>query len=247
MQGRPVSQSLEAQLRLREMILNGTLAPGERVSELPLVERIGVSRTPLRLALVRLEHEGLLEPVPGGGFAVKAFAYEEIVDAIELRGVLEGTAARLAAERLGRRDELSAIRACTARLDAVVHGPDGTLGAFSDYVGLNERFHRLLLDLAKSTALTRAMEKVVTLPFASPAAFLSAHAILPRSREILVIAQEHHRAIVEAIEGREGARAEALAREHARIARRNLEVVREDQSLIDALPGGALMRLRDAG
>lgn len=242
-----MSQSLEAQLRLREMILDGALAPGERLSELPLVARLGVSRTPLRLALVRLEHEGLIEPMPGGGYAVKAFSYDEIVDAIDLRGVLEGTAARLAAERLGRRDELSSIRACTDRLDAVVHGPGGTLGAFADYVDLNERFHRLLLDLAKSAALVRAVEKVVTLPFASPTAFLSAHATLPRSREILVVAQEHHRAIVEAIGGREGARAEAIAREHARIARRNLDVVREDRRLIETVPGGALMRLRDAG
>ena len=82
-----MSQSLDALLKLRDLILNGGLAPGERVSELPMVERLGVSRTPVRLALVKLEHEGLLEALPSGGYMVKAFGYDEIVDAIELRGV----------------------------------------------------------------------------------------------------------------------------------------------------------------
>ncbi len=120
-----MSQSLDALLKLRDLILNGDLSPGERVSELPLVERLGVSRTPVRLALVKLEHEGLLEALPSGGYVVKAFGYDEIVDAIELRGVLEGTAARLASERLGRRSELDALRTCLRQLDAVVSPTTG--------------------------------------------------------------------------------------------------------------------------
>src|SRR3954465_15852104 len=86
------SQTLHAALRLRELILDGELPPGVRVAEVPLSERIGVSRTPLRLALARLEHEGLLTSLSSGGFIVRQFTREEIADAIELRGVLEGTA-----------------------------------------------------------------------------------------------------------------------------------------------------------
>lgn len=240
-----MSQSLDALLKLRDLILNGDLAPGERVSELPLVERLGVSRTPVRLALVRLEHEGLLEALRGGGYVVKAFGYDEIVDAIELRGVLEGTAARLASERLGRRSELDALRTCLRQLDAVVHPSSGAEG-FTSYVALNERFHRLLLALAKSAALERAVDHATALPFASPSAFFFAQSELPRSREMLIVAQDQHRTIVEAIENREGARAEALAREHARLARRNLDLARSDRSLLDGVPGAALIRLRDA-
>ena len=75
------------------------MRPGERISELQAVETTGVSRTPVRMALVRLEEEGLLEAIPSGGFMVKAFSERDILDSIELRGTLEGLAARFAAER----------------------------------------------------------------------------------------------------------------------------------------------------
>ena len=70
---RSVSQTVRAQLALRDMILSGRLRPGERISELQAVDITGVSRTPVRLALVRLEDEGLLQAIPSGGFMVKAF------------------------------------------------------------------------------------------------------------------------------------------------------------------------------
>ena len=57
------------QIRIREMILGGLLRPGVRVSELAMVEALGVSRTPVRLALARLKEEGLLDAIPSGGFA----------------------------------------------------------------------------------------------------------------------------------------------------------------------------------
>ena len=92
---RSVSQTVRAQLALRDMILSGRLRPGERISELQAVDITGVSRTPVRLALVRLEDEGLLQAIPSGGFMVKAFTERDILDSIELRGTLEGLAARL--------------------------------------------------------------------------------------------------------------------------------------------------------
>src|SRR6202042_2625336 len=90
-----VSQTGRTLLNVREMILRGDFQPGERISELPMVARLGVSRTPIRLALDRLAHEGLLEASPSGGFVVRAFTIEDVWDAIETRGVLEGAAARL--------------------------------------------------------------------------------------------------------------------------------------------------------
>ncbi|HYS13062.1 MAG TPA: GntR family transcriptional regulator, partial [Burkholderiaceae bacterium] len=65
-----LSQTVHTQLRLRELIMHGDLAPGARITELPLVERLGVSRTPIRAALIRLEQEGLLEAWPTGGYKV---------------------------------------------------------------------------------------------------------------------------------------------------------------------------------
>src|ERR1700712_4849321 len=97
------SQTVKRQLRLRGQILGRGLPrgepSGERIAELAVVERLGVSRTPIRAALVRLEQEGLLQALPNGGFAVRTFSERDVSDAIELRGTVEGLAARLAAER----------------------------------------------------------------------------------------------------------------------------------------------------
>src|SRR5215212_325230 len=83
---RSISQTLKAQFALRAVVLEGELSPGERVSELQMVERLGVARTPVRLALVRLQEEGLLESIPSGGFSVKAFSEKEVFVSIEIRG-----------------------------------------------------------------------------------------------------------------------------------------------------------------
>lgn len=237
------SQSMRALLRLRELLLNGEFAAGTRMSELPLVERLGVSRTPLRLALAKLEHEGLLELMPGGGYSVREFTRADIDDAIELRGVLEGTAVRFAAERGVRRRQIVAMRDLHEQMDEVVHEAD--YESFARYVDLNERFHALLLKAAGSQVLERAIDGIVSLPFASPSAFVLAQAELPESREILVVAQNHHHGIVEAIDRREGARAESLAREHSRLARRNLEIVLRDREVLERMPGASLIRLPD--
>src|SRR3954462_10129327 len=103
------TQTERVVLTLREMLLRGDFRPGERLTELSLVPRLKASRTPVRLALDRLANEGLLEALATTGFRVRAFALDDIWDAIELRGVLEGTAARLAAERLPAPEETPAV------------------------------------------------------------------------------------------------------------------------------------------
>ncbi|MFT3717305.1 GntR family transcriptional regulator [Pseudorhodoferax sp.] len=216
------SQSLRAQLRLRELILAGALAPGARIAELALVERIGVSRTPIRAALLRLEQEGLLQALPGGGYAVRVFSEREVADAIELRGTLEGLAARLAAERGVAPQALAEARAALAGIDAVLGQAALDDAQFQRYVACNERFHQLLHGMAGSAVLAREIERVVRLPFASPSAFVVQQADSPRARDMLIVAQDQHRQVLDAIERREGARAEAIVREHARIAQRNL-------------------------
>src|SRR6186713_1438733 len=105
-------QAVKAQLRLREMILAGELPGGARIAELALVEKLGVSRTPIRAALMRLEQEGLLEALPNGGYAVRSFSQQDVSEAIELRGTLEGLSARLAAERGAPAEALREAGAC---------------------------------------------------------------------------------------------------------------------------------------
>ena len=235
------SQTTKATLGLRELLLSGVFKPGERVPELRLVEQLGVSRTPLRIALMTLAHEGFLEPLRGGGFVVREFTRADIDDAIELRGVLEGMAARLAAERLESDDELEPLRELCRELDDIVRDP--TVESFMDYLQLNQEFHVGFRALAKSPQLDRALEHALALPFAPPSALVMLHAALPESWEIFLVAQHQHLALVEAIGRHEGARAEAIALEHARIARRNLDIALENRHLLDRVPGSTLLRL----
>lgn len=232
-------QLLRAVLQLREKLLAGAFPPGVRVAELTLAPLLGVSRTPLRLALGVLEHEGLLRMLPSGGFVVRDFTAADIADAIELRGVLEGTAARLAAERWAGPEALAQMRAAVADMDGLTAAD--TID-FAAYVAANERFHTALQRLAASPMLDRALAQATALPFASPSAFVHAQAELAEHQRILLIAQDQHRCILDAIARREGGRAEALAREHARLARRNLDAALTNRAAMEAVPGAALIR-----
>jgi GntR family transcriptional regulator of vanillate catabolism len=233
-----------ALLALREQILSGQFAAGERMSELPLVERLGVSRTPLRLALAELEHEGLLRGLTGGGggYVVREFTMTDIRDAIELRGVLEGTAARYAVERRATRRDLKSLQTINDSIEELVHRAD--YESFERYVDLNERFHARLLRMAHSPMLERTLAGIVSLPFAGPsAAFVISEAELPESREILVIAHRHHFNLIQSIERGEGARAESLAREHAQLALTNLEIALRHREVLERMPGASLIAL----
>ncbi|UTD26037.1 GntR family transcriptional regulator [Bradyrhizobium sp. WD16] len=239
---RSVSQTVRAQLALRDLILSGALRPGERISELQAVETIGVSRTPVRMALVRLEEEGLLEAIPSGGFMVKAFSERDILDSIEVRGTLEGLAARLAAERGASARDLAPLKENLAELDVLVRQEPLSEDAFSTYVTLNARFHALLAELSGSAPVIRQIDRASALPFASPSGFVMAQSAIKEAREILMIGQDQHRIVVDAIENREGARAEAVMREHARLAARNLRLALRNRTRLELMPALALIR-----
>ena len=235
----PDSHIGRAVLRLREMLLRGDFQPGERLSELPLVARLGVSRTPIRLALDRLANEGLLEVLPTGGFVVREFTVADIWDAIETRGVLEGTAARLASERLTDARELALLRGYSDEMNGML---ELTIDSFGRYLDLNEAFHSAIVDLAKSPMLRRTVDHVNQLPFAAPSALVFARSKLPKAAEMFTIGQDQHRSIMEAIANRQGTRAESLAREHAWLSRRNLEFALNDASIFQHVPGASLIR-----
>jgi GntR family transcriptional regulator of vanillate catabolism len=192
---------------------------------------LGVSRTPIRLALERLAQEGILEMGPGNSFAVGEFTVNDIWDAVEARGALEGAAARLAAERLEDICELDRLWRLSDQLDAfVLDGPlmrpvegqteEDKRNAVSRYAELNQELHAAVVDLAKSRMLRWSLDRVQTIPFVRPSSAIT----FPSSQNIMTLAIEHHYSILEAIGNREGARAENLAREHARLSRRNLEL-----------------------
>lgn len=234
------SQTARAFIGVRELLLRGEFERGDRISELPLVARLGVSRTPIRLALERLAHIGLLDVAPTGGFTLREFTLSEVLDAIEIRGVLEGTAARLAAERLVDDSEINTLRDQCTQMESLKRL---TIDSFPRYMDMNEAFHNSIAHLAKSAMLRRHLEQVKSLPFASPSAMVFPTSVMPGADETLAISLEHHRSIVDAIANRQGTRAEMLAREHAYMARHVLEVALSDRDALSRVPGGPLINV----
>jgi GntR family transcriptional regulator of vanillate catabolism len=234
------SQIVRAVLSLRELILKGEFAPGMRVSEAPLTGRLGVSRTPVRLALERLAHEGLLEPYPTGGFIVRRFTLDDVWDGIEVRGLLEGAAARLAAERLRNENDVHVLRTIQLQMDAL---REPTPDTFPAYLDLNERFHTEVLRLAKSEMVRQALDRLLSIPLASRSALVSLQRKFPEASDIFIVGRDQHLRIIEAISRRQGTRAEAIAREHAQITRRALEFAVAHADTLHALPGGPLIQI----
>jgi GntR family transcriptional regulator of vanillate catabolism len=239
------SQTTAAILRLRELLLRGEFKPGQRMAEIPLAKRLRVSRTPLRLALITLEHEGLLEVHPTRGYVTRAFTLKDVFDSIELRGVLEGTAARFAAERLSdgqvAQHTLKLMKEICVQLDNLLISKKFDVTKLERYIEWNEQFHGFLLRLAQSDVLKREIDRVCSLPFASPSGFVSVQAKTPECLSLIRISQDQHHAVTEAIEQRQGSRAESLMREHSRIASRNLEIAINSHSIRHLVPGAFLI------
>jgi GntR family transcriptional regulator of vanillate catabolism len=236
------SQTVRALLTLRDLLLTGELAAGQRVSEIWAVDRLGVSRTPVRAALARLEEEGFLEALPSGGYAVKIFTELDAFEAIEIRGALEGLAARLAAERGTSPVHLEELEDILADIDQLTAKGSLSSEDFSLYVPLNEAFHAKLAEACGGNVLARQIERVTALPFAHPSGFVMAQSELPQARLMLVLAQDQHRCVVDSIRRREGARAESLMREHARVAARNLRLAFDNQEVLGMVAGARLIR-----
>ena len=234
------SQFDKALLGLRKLILDRAFEPKSRLAETALSKRLNISRTPLRQAMDRLVEEGLLERNKTGGCRVASFSMEDVFDAIELRGVLEGTAVRIAAERGPVGEILAKCHSVLDLLDRAVSGQPEI--DFDAYVDLNAEIHHLMPRLAGSAILTREVERISRLPLASPSAFLQGQEFIPDFQASLWRAQDQHRRIVRAVENREGSRAEALAREHAFLARTNFEHITQNRpALVRQVPGLALV------
>ncbi|AZV92709.1 GntR family transcriptional regulator [Kerstersia gyiorum] len=237
------SQQSRVLVQLRDMILKGEFVPGERLAEVPLAEKLGASRTPVRLALTSLEHEGLIESAPGGGYRMRQFTAREIADAIRLRGLIEGFAARLLAEQGAPRQLLRELQECLDDGDRVVYKAQMDLDDYAAYVEMNDRFHRLILEGCGNVMLTRMLELLVGQPFAAPSAMLPMQSNMEEGQQWMQHAHRTHHAIFQAIERGQGYRAQALGEEHVEIARMNLEYALEKPELaVELMPS---MRLVD--
>ena len=211
-------------VRIREMILRGELSAGERVAEAPLAELLGMSRTPVRQALPVLAQEGLLSAHETRGYVVRGFSSTDILDAIDLRGVLEGLAARRVAEQGVSRNVLEALRECLAEGDEILAEGHVADKAEALYVDMNVRFHQLIVLECRSPIIQQALERNARIPFAGPQAIAVDKTSLARMYGTLAYAHRQHHYIVSALERGEGARVEALMREHTNPVKENLNI-----------------------
>ncbi len=229
-------------VQLRDSILKGEFVPGQRLAEIPLAEKLGVSRTPVRLALTSLEHEGLIEQSPSGGYQMRRFTAQEIADAIQVRGLVEGFAARLLAEAGAPRQLLRDLHACLDDGDQAVNKAKMDLDDYAAYVEMNDRFHRLLMQGCGNVALQRVMDMLDGQPFASPSAMLPMQSSMEEGQQWMQQAHRLHHSLVQAIERGQGSRAQALGEEHVEIARMNLDYALERPELAaELMPGIRLL------
>jgi GntR family transcriptional regulator, vanillate catabolism transcriptional regulator len=201
--------------KLKEMILRDELSPGERLTEAALAARLGVSRTPIRNVLPRLAAQGFLSPVGKRGYVVAKVGNGEIYDALDLRSVLEGWAARTLAERGISADIQAELEECLALGDKLFEKHRLDLEDERQYGIMNERFHRLVIEACRSPLLTTFIERLNHVPFVAPSVIVFDQVGLRQAFEMLHRAHGFHHAIVDAIKNRDGARADFLFREHA--------------------------------
>jgi GntR family transcriptional regulator of vanillate catabolism len=200
---------------LRQMILSGELKAGERIIEIATAERLGVSRTPIRIALRTLEQEGLLTKQPSRGYRVRKTSSDEIDGAIEVRGVLEGLAALQVAEKGMPSKTQDEMQSCLKEGDAIFSKGSVTEKDLEAYQELNKRFHNALIEAAANPAISAALSRNEHLPFASANAIAIDTDHLDREFKRMNFAHMQHHAAFDAMINRQGARAEAIMREHA--------------------------------
>lgn len=218
--------------RLRSMILSGEIAPGERIFEKTIAERLGVSRTPVRWALPTLETEGLVQGSPNRGFRVRKFSPEDVFSAHEVRGTLEGLAARLFVEKGASPEIWSELEECLREADELVAMPELDEHGMRRWSVMNERFHRALLSGADNPALEIAFAAVTRIPATSPIALMFSTENQRAAFDAMHATQADHKQIVEALHLGQAFRAEYLIREHVYISgvrlRQELERRRND-------------------
>jgi GntR family transcriptional regulator of vanillate catabolism len=209
---------------LREKILAGELSPGQRLVEAQLAQWLGVSRTPLRYALSVLSAEGLLDRSGARGYVVRRFSVRDVLDAIDVRGVLEGLAARAVAEKGVGATLAAALDDCLRDGDDLFNQRHLKPGDDVRYAQMNGRFHGLIVDAAQNMAVAAALRLNDKVPFVSPFTIAFDDAAREHQFMMLMYAHRQHHAIVDALKKGEGARVDALMREHTHISKESLNL-----------------------
>lgn len=190
---------------IKEAIVDGRLEPGRRLKEEELAREFGISRTPVREALLILQAEGFVEATPNRGATVRAHDAEDLEDLYQLRALLEGYAARRAAGHI-LDEHLADLWASCERFDEL---DDGNI---AELVRENLFFHQTILDVASTPRTASMVRNVIELP-------LVYKSYVWYSPDQKRISAHFHRQITKALEAHDAERAELVMKEHLYEAR----------------------------
>ncbi len=201
---------------LRKAILEGEVGPGERIASLVIAEQLGVSRTPVRAALVRLELEGLVNREGGQAARVRALTVDEIEEAYDVAMGIEGTLVYRLAES-ATDEQLAELAAAVGRMESGAESGDKVA-----WVDADERFHELLVELSDNSLAWVMMDRVETV--IGRVRFLALHANPHGAEE----SARDHRAVVEAAQRRDPEEARHIHQVHwERVRSANIRFLRE--------------------
>jgi DNA-binding GntR family transcriptional regulator len=190
---------------IRAAILDGRLPPGQRLKEEELARELGISRTPVREALLILQAEGLVDAAPNRGAVVRSHAAADLEDLYQLRALLEGHATRRAAANITE-PALESLEASCDRFEKLMDS------AVQELVKENLFFHNVILEASRSRRVAELVRKVIELP-------LVYRSYIWYSVDQRRISAHYHRQITKALQSRDGERAELVMKEHVFEAR----------------------------
>ena len=187
---------------LRDSIIRGELRAGQKLTEPELADKLGISRTPIREAFRQLESEGFLTVIPRRGAVVSTLTRKEIEDFYEIKSLLEGYAARVAASRITKKD-IDKLKKINEQLEVLSEGND-----VEGFFRKNNEFHNTFIALCGNEKLLDIRNTLVRRFLRYR---LQALAVPGRSMESV----KQHRVIIRALAKKDGRRAEAVVVEHS--------------------------------
>ncbi|SHM20176.1 transcriptional regulator, GntR family [Caldanaerovirga acetigignens] len=210
---------------LRQAIISGDLKPGERLMEVQLAEEMGVSRTPVREAIRKLELEGLVVMIPRKGAYVAGLSLKDAADVFEIRQALEGLAAALAAERITE-EEIESLEKILVEINEAAEKEDVDMVIKKD-----AEFHQILF---KATRNDRLVQIINNLKEQIDRFRVQSFTNKARIKSLM----EEHKKIVEAITERNVELAKKLAEEHIEKVENNvMNILRKEMNMMeDDLP-----------
>jgi DNA-binding GntR family transcriptional regulator len=196
---------------LKVMIMERQLLPGEKIPQEKLAEGLGISRTPLINALKFLEKEKLVQSIPRRGFFMRTFTKKEMISIFELREVLEGLAARKAAQKITDHQIVQ-----LGKFFKQFAG-DRDIDDIRAYAREDRRFHNFLLEIGAKEFLKSILETYNIISYSYQV--VATEGLVRHPRETI----REHRAMIQAVAGRDAEAAENLMRQHFQRSRAVLQ------------------------